>query len=448
MVKCGKNTKGEIPMKKKKRFTAILLAVVLLGGCGSETESGESKTQDDYKQLIESGQKVLDDGLETIREAYSVDGFENASMEYERFNSYASENGLDGTLVYIEGKVLNQTKLGDDSDFPTLALVIEQEDGNRWCVSITSDSEIDGITDKNVRVFGTYVGFSDVMNLPSIVLAVEDYDIMEKVKIEVNNSGEYTEAWNFYNDYAKAEIDKLDNRDGSSSKESVESETKEDIEKPEIVFREIPWGTSFPEVDSSLASWDLWNISGEGYKTCSVDDILIGDYEGIDFEYSGINIISSAFKGEQDVAGYKTSDIDLYFVFLPNENGYLTYDEKDTALYGVQYMFEPVDLEDMYNDLTEKLTSLYGEPDKVTYDTDWLDIQYTYTYWYGANNTELVLRSQNSENDTTDLYEDEIYITYAWREGDNLLKNASDAVKKEKRDKEKEAQGNSDVNGL
>lgn len=218
-------------------------------------------------------------------------------------------------------------------------------------------------------------------------------------------------------------------------------------EKIEIVFKEIPWETPYPEVDEKLGAWQLWNLSGEGYKECSVDEILLGDYKGIDFDYSGINIISNAFNGEQEVAGYTTKEITLYFAYLPVD-GYLTYDERDTALYGAQYKFEPVNLQDTYNDLKDKLSNLYGEPSKTTQDADMWENQYTYTYWYGANNTELVLRCTDSEKDTTGFYEDEIYITYAWRNGDTLLQNASDAVKKEKSDNEKNVQGNENTDGL
>lgn len=240
----------------------------------------------------------------------------------------------------------------------------------------------------------------------------------------------------------------IDEKFQENKEQTKTSESYEDaVSDKEIVFNNISWGTNFTDASEKLSAWNLWNISGEGYKTCSVDDILLGDYKGIDFDYSGINIISHAFNGEQEVAGYTTTDIILYFSYLPVEE-YLTYEESDTALYGAQYVFKPVNLEDMYDDLIRKISEIYGEPNKQTTETDLWQNQYTYTYWYGANNTELVLRSLNSENDTTELYSDEIYLTYAWRVGDELLKNASDAVKKEKSDKEKDAQGEENLSGL
>lgn len=36
------------------------------------------------------------------------------------------------------------------------SLIVEQEDEKRWCVTLISDSEIEGIEGKNVRMFGSY----------------------------------------------------------------------------------------------------------------------------------------------------------------------------------------------------------------------------------------------------------------------------------------------------
>ena len=161
-----------------------------------------------------------------------IDGFEKA--EYEKFNSYASENGLEGTLIYIEGKVLNQTKIGDNSEIPMLGLVVEQNDGNRWCASIISDSEVEGITDKNVRIFGTYQGFSDVMNLPGLSVVVEDAELMDKARIEVVENENWVEVWNFYNNYAKTELDKLNSDfDDLPSENEAESVDKEEVKQAE-----------------------------------------------------------------------------------------------------------------------------------------------------------------------------------------------------------------------
>lgn len=156
------------------------------------------------------------------KETEYIDGFEVA--EYDKFNSYASENGLGGTLICVKGKVLNQTKIEEtDSEIPLLAIVIEQTDGNRWSVSVTSETEIKEIQNKNVRVFGTYQGFSDFVNLPGLSVTVNDESMIEKARIEVEEDGKYKEAWNYYKDYAKQEIEQLDSETEESEEEIIDT---------------------------------------------------------------------------------------------------------------------------------------------------------------------------------------------------------------------------------
>lgn len=161
-----------------------------------------------------------------------IDGFERA--KYERFNSYASENGLADTPIYIEGKVLNQTKTEEDSEFPMVNFVVEQADGNRWLASIISDVEIKDIEGENVRVFGTYTGFSDVFNLPAMAVVATEVESYEKARIEVEKDGEYTDVWNFYYDYFSFEI-------GNSEEDLDEIETNElaELEKDLVLGKSI-----------------------------------------------------------------------------------------------------------------------------------------------------------------------------------------------------------------
>lgn len=217
--------------------------------------------------------------------------------------------------------------------------------------------------------------------------------------------------------------------------------------KKEIIFMDTPWGVSYEEVNKKFPDYNIMCLAGEHYKTMSCDDILLGDYNGIDFEYSDINIIGSALKKEVEIAGYVTSDLNFYFSYIPVD-GVLTKTEKDSSFYGAQYVFSPKDLKKMKKDLLEKLTSLYGEPSKSNKDSDLWGNKFTYTYWYGANDTELVLKTQDSSEDSTELYEDEICISYIWRKGDELLQNASDLLKKQAIKEEAEAYNNTNTDGL
>ena len=215
----------------------------------------------------------------------------------------------------------------------------------------------------------------------------------------------------------------------------------------EILFRDVPWGTSYTEANSLLSDLDLWNLSGEAFQTKSIDDITLGDYKGIDFEYTDINIIANAMNGEVEVAGYTTDSVELDFAYVPN-NGVLNKTEDESALYGAQYTFLPRNLSEMSADLINKLSSLYGEPSETKNDSDWLGLKYTYTFWKGANDTEVVLRTQDASADMTDLYDDEIVISYVWLKGDELLQAASDTLAGTANANESAVYGNDLTNGL
>ena len=145
-------------------------------------------------------------------------------------------------------------------------------------------------------------------------------------------------------------------------------------------------GSSYSKVDEQHDELGLWNLSGEAFRTYSLDDIAIRDYSGIDFEYSDINIIGCCNNKETVVAGYTTSDICLYFVYVPI-NGFLTHEERDSALYAAKYTFEPADIDSMSTDLIDKLTSIYGTPDDTDDGSDLWNDKYHYTFWFGNNNT-------------------------------------------------------------
>lgn len=192
-----------------------ILCCLFLVGCASQS--------DDAEQASKSGSIIGEMQEESQSEPEFIGAFEKP--EYSKYNSYASDNGLGDTLICIEGKVLNQTIFKmDDPKVPLLALVVEQQDGNRWSVSVSSDSKIQEIQDKNVRVFGTYRGFSDVMNLPTMAVAIVDFEHMYEARIEVEENGEYVTAWTF-SDYVAEQM--------NNTSESGESPSEESMSLPE-----------------------------------------------------------------------------------------------------------------------------------------------------------------------------------------------------------------------
>ena len=216
----------------------------------------------------------------------------------------------------------------------------------------------------------------------------------------------------------------------------------------ELLFRDIPWGLSYNEIEEEyLGEYRFMPLHGDFIKTMCVDQVLMGDNYSKNFEYSDINLICSLSVGEIGVAGYKADSVHMYYAFLPID-GYLEYELADTSLYGASYTIKPINLADVSADLLEKLTSLYGDPQYITKDTDLDKVLYTNYCWVGLNGTELVLQTRNTSSCTDDDEQDEIEIAYAWRHGDTLLQNASDAIKRRITEEEKDTIDSDNVDGL
>lgn len=226
---------------------------------------------------------------------------------------------------------------------------------------------------------------------------------------------------------------------------SITAYAEED--KKEILFRDINWGISYSEVKNILYEYDWYTMYHDSMMTRSVDEILLGDYKGIDFPNAGFNMIAMPFTDrEVDVAGYITSGLDLYLAF-PVIDGEMVQDEENAIFYGARYEFEPEDTEKMYGDLKNKLSSLYGEPIKDRSETDWIDIVTYTTVWEGANDTYVSLVADDVPNEE-ELWPDSLFISYAWGKGDDYLKSASDAISKKALEEEASAYGNENVDGL
>lgn len=131
----------------KKILSLIIIGVFLLTVCGCSNNNNES--------TVETTQAIAD-----------IDGFEYAY--FDKYNSYAEDNGLDGTEVYIKGTVKS---VFEYSGFCCISVV--SEDDGRWLVSlydvVYSESLNSIFDEQKVTCFGNYRGYSDMFLMPSIV---------------------------------------------------------------------------------------------------------------------------------------------------------------------------------------------------------------------------------------------------------------------------------------
>ncbi len=210
-----------------------------------------------------------------------------------------------------------------------------------------------------------------------------------------------------------------------------------------ITFRDAPWGISFTEADQLFPEYRLSSAyAGENMRVYPIEEIVTDKSEH-DYEYSDINIPAYCFEHEFQVAGYTTSGIYLYFAYTPVD-GILTHKEEDTALYAAKYEFEPANIDFVADDLTRKLSSVYGEPDKDGARSSY-SFNYTWTLWWGTDHTAVALTkkipSQSSSNG-------EIWISYYTTDGFDWLQTASDAEKERLLRLENAAAESGDTSGL
>lgn len=132
---------------KQYRFL-FLLAILLL----SLTACSSGISKDEYTE-VKSRLDSMTDGYEY--------------PEYEKFNSPAKENGLGETKLYFIGKIVElEWKYG------TRHAIVEA-DGGRWLVIFysevfTSTFDIESLNNETIAFWGTYLGFSEVVELPAV----------------------------------------------------------------------------------------------------------------------------------------------------------------------------------------------------------------------------------------------------------------------------------------
>lgn len=118
-----------------------------------------------------------------------IDGY--IYPEFEKFNSFATENGLSGTKIYIDGNIVDfipsesfyEYRIKDTNDHEWMLIISD--------ISIVNDELVNSLIGKNVRVFSEYIGWSGVYEIPCLSLFDEEGELWKRNKIidKDNNQG-------------------------------------------------------------------------------------------------------------------------------------------------------------------------------------------------------------------------------------------------------------------
>lgn len=152
---------------KKIALFLVLILVLSSAGCGSSENIAKS-----------------------ISTPANIDGFQRAN--FDKFNSPASENGLGGTKIYIDG-ILEDVDIIKDTNI--LYGVLNDSVG-KWNVNISLEGKkfiktaelLEGVS---VRIFGVYAGFSSKFDRPTV-------DLIKLTKLETAESFHALEYMSLY----------------------------------------------------------------------------------------------------------------------------------------------------------------------------------------------------------------------------------------------------------
>ncbi len=108
----------------------------------------------------------------------------------------------------------------------------------------------------------------------------------------------------------------------------------------------------------------------------------------------------------------------MEFVYLPGEDGSLIRNHDNSALISAKYCLTPSDPDAAFDDLTKKMTELYGEMVRENKEKE-----DTFRIWEGTNGTMVTLQRGKY------IIEDNgVFIRYTFQGADTLLDQAHEAV--------------------
>lgn len=204
----------------------------------------------------------------------------------------------------------------------------------------------------------------------------------------------------------------------------------------EILFRGVPWGENLSEVRKMLKDdLDLGFVINDltwGRRIVNQAKGIATGHVYYDNQCQYLSWRLYTDSAGIDVAGYPLARVFLYYACIENESGILTRELDDTAFYMGKYGIHVRDDDnavEIYNDLKNKLSSLYGEPDLEETDKSGLN-QIKSVRWNGKNDTMAILALSQGSSDSIDL-------SYAWGQGDKLMEYANKVYEKQLEEEKK-----------
>ena len=188
---------------------------------------------------------------------------------------------------------------------------------------------------------------------------------------------------------------------------------EDEYEKP-ILFRGISWGASYKDAMEALPEGRVFAAYGTNWY--KLDDFLrvasaeaaIFAGETLGVAYGGDSTRNSSI-GEMKVAGYPIREVYLYFIGQSDSKGHLATDDDHLSLVYASYALDVTQTDAVYEDLLNKLASIYGDVDQHREEEGLLQ-----NLWRGAEGTVVSLVNTKGK----------VYIRYGFSGADALIETA------------------------
>ena len=224
----------------------------------------------------------------------------------------------------------------------------------------------------------------------------------------------------------------------------------------EILFRDIPWGSSLDYVEEVFDEGGFYSAHDEAYVPYwesykHQTDILFGSTQ---YPVGWVGYYS--FYGELDVGGYSVEDVQVWYSYGIDDDIALK-SKQDSEMYAATYVFGVVDVKGAYEDIKQKMSALYGEcveecvadggimyagEESTQYDT----VEMIAT-WHGDESTEARLVMSASNLGTEDYLHNYLMLHYGKSNHDKQLEQLVKVIEWDMILQEEENR-NSDTNGL
>lgn len=244
-------------MKNVKKLLVKMTSVVLLVGiiafsliaCTSKENTG-SKTNS--SNAISSLQDF-------------TEGYEKAV--FSKFNSYASDNGLEGTKIWIEGIVGDIERLDIGNGMGDAFITLLNSDDGQWVVKLEAEmyekiEVFEKLKGKDVQVCGIYSGYSDLYHAPAVfAIKIGDIETGKIIKSVMGNLVQMTYDNPGASDYQEiATTQTKDDRSNLTISQQNAVKTAESYLKSMAfsrngLFQQLtsPYGSQFSEDDGWFA---------------------------------------------------------------------------------------------------------------------------------------------------------------------------------------------------